>query len=230
MQKETIQSSEVFIPAQPVPEGAREFSDRVHSLLDGSPKDEATVNKALVGMEEMFDLIASGLYSIASMLVGEGEDSIRLVETAVANAELSVCQDPVEARKSSRRALCSAALEILAKRDPASLASPSAIVRAGGCIEDDDLDAAHDSGAELLGMLAGPDRDRARNWLAGLPTLTRTIFALRAVAGFTSAETAGLLAAHGGPEAAAWAPDGVREFSRQGLCSLASLLLQATNR
>ena len=230
MQKETAPSSDVFIPAQPIPECAREFSHRVHSLLDGSPKDDATVRKALDGMEEMFDLIASGLYSIASMLVGEGEDSIRLVETAVANAEISACHDPAEARKSSRRALCSAALEFLAKRDPASLAAPGQVVAAGGCIEDDDLDAAHNSGAELLSMLAGPDRDRARNWLASLPTLTRTIFVLRAVAGFTSAETAELLATHGGPQAAAWTPDAVREFSRQGLCSLASLLLQATNR
>ena len=230
MEKDTVSSSDMLIPPQAVPEGAREFSHRVHSLLDGQPKDEATVNKALEGFDDMFDLIASGLYSMASMLVGEGEDSIRLVETAVANAELSACDDHVEARKSSRRALCTAALEILAVRDPHSLAAPSHIEPAGSCIEDDDLDAAHHSGVELLSMLAGPDRDRARNWLAGLPTLNRTIFVLRAVAGFTSAETAGLLAAHGGPEAAAWTSDSDREFSRQGLCSLASLLLQATNR
>ena len=79
-------------------------------------------------------------------------------------------------------------------------------------------------------MLAGPDRDRARNWLAGLPTLTRTIFVLRAVAGFSAAESAGLLAAHGGPQAAEWTAEAVREFCRQGLCSLASQLLQAANR
>ena len=42
----------------------------------------------------MFDMIAAGLYSLASMLVGEGEDSVRLVETAVATAEVSVCQNP----------------------------------------------------------------------------------------------------------------------------------------
>jgi hypothetical protein len=79
-------------------------------------------------------------------------------------------------------------------------------------------------------MLAGPDRDRARNWLAGLPTLTRTIFVLRAVAGFTTAETAAMLAAHGGPQAAGWTTEAVREFCRQGLCSLASQLLHAANQ
>jgi len=230
MQRETVPSINVLIPPQPIPERAKEFSDRVHGLMDGQPKDEETVNKALDGMDEMFDMIAAGLYTTASMLVGEGEESIRLVETAVANAEISSCDDPLRARKSSRRALCSAALEILARRDPASLAAPGHLEPAGGCIEDDDLDAAHNSGAELLSMLAGPDRDRARNWLAGLPALTRTIFVLRAVAGFTSAEAAGLLAAHGGPRAAGWTTDAVREFSRQGLCSLASQLLHAANR
>ena len=58
----------------------------MHGLLDGQPKDEATVSKALEGMDEMLDVIAAGLYSMASMLVGEGEDSIRLVEVAVARA------------------------------------------------------------------------------------------------------------------------------------------------
>jgi hypothetical protein len=79
-------------------------------------------------------------------------------------------------------------------------------------------------------MIAGPDRDRVRNWLASLPTVLRTIFVLRAVAGFTPAETADLLKAHGGPQAAGWSGDAVREFFRQGLCSLASQLLQAANR
>jgi hypothetical protein len=56
----------------------------------------------------------------------------------------------------------------------------------------------------------------------------RTIFVLRAVAGLTASETAELLIAHGGPQAAGWTPDAVREFFRQGLCSLASQLIQAT--
>jgi hypothetical protein len=219
-----------LLPEKPIPEGAREFAARVHGLMDGQQKDEATVVRALDGLDEMFDLIAAGLYNMASMLVGEGEQSVRLVETAVANAEISVCNDPVKARQNSRRALCVAALETLAKRDPASLAAPSGLEPAGTCIEDEDLDAAGASGQELLNMLAGPDRDRARNWLAGLPTLHRTIFVLRAVAGFTAQESAQMLSAHGGPLAAGWTTEAVREFCRQALCSLASQLIQATTR
>jgi hypothetical protein len=217
-----------LIPSKPIPDAAKAFSKRVYGLLDGQPKDDATVAKALDGMDEMFELIAAGLYSLASMLVGEGEDSIRLVETAVANAEVSACHDPLEAAKSSRRALCSAALDTIEQRNPGSLAAPEGLKPASNCIEDDDLNAAGESGKELLRMLAGPDRDRVRNWLASLPTVPRTIFVLRAVAGFTPAETAGLLAAHGGPRAAGWTEDAVREFCRQALCSLASQLIQAS--
>jgi hypothetical protein len=51
---------------------------------------------------------------------------------------------------------------------------------------------------------------------------------LRAVAGFTASETADLLATHGGPHSGGWTADAVRELFRQGLCSLASQLIQAT--
>jgi hypothetical protein len=189
---------------------------------------EAPVNKAQRGWRETFDRIASGLYSLASMLVGEGEDSARLVETAVANGEVSACQDAEQARVSSRRALCGPALEILEQRNPGCLAAPVGLQAVATCIEDDDLDAAGVSSEELERMIAGPDRDRMRNWLASLPTELRTIFALRAVAGLTAAETAGMLAEHGGPKAAGWTPDAVRELFRQALCSLTSQLIQAT--
>lgn len=230
MPEETYASTVTLIPPQPAVSAiAVEFSERVHTLLDGQPHDEATVAQALNGMEAMVDMIAAGLYSVASMLVGEGEDSIRLVETAIANADLTACNSAAESRQSSRRALCVAALELLAQRDAASLAAPVTLEAVGGCIEDDELDAASASGQELLSMLAGPNRDRARTWLAGLPTLTRTIFVLRAVAGFSTTETAAMLAAHGGPRAAGWTTEAVREFFRQGLCSLASQLLHAAN-
>ena len=230
MSQDAITPNDSLIPPQPIPAEALAFSERVHGLLDGQPKDEATVAQALEGMDEVFEQIAAGLYSMASMLVGEGEDSVRLVETAVANAEVSACHDPVEARKSSRRALCAAALDTLAQRDAGSLAAPEGVAPAGACIKDDDLDAAGVSSEELERMMAGPDRDRVRNWLESLPTAPRTIFVLRAVAGFTTAETAELLKAHGGPQAAGWSGDAVRELFRQGLCSLASQVLQAAGR
>jgi hypothetical protein len=228
MPNQSISNLHVSIPSQAIPEGAKVFSDRVRGLLDGKAKDEATVARALEGMDAMLDVIAAGLYSLASMLVGEGEDSVRLVETAVATTEVSACDDPIEGRKNSRRALAKAALQMLAQRNPASLAAPEGIEPAGGCIEDDDLEAAGVSSVELEQMMAGPERDRVRNWLENLPVDLRTVFALRAVAGFTAKETAALLTQYGGPKASGWTADGVRAVFRQGLCSIASQLIQAS--
>jgi len=228
MPEEMINATEILIPAQPLPQGAQAFTDRMYGLLDGQPKDDEAVSEAFEGLDEMFDLIAAGMYSIASMLVGEGEDSIRLVETAVANAELLPGQDPADGRKSSRRALCAAALDILASRDAASLAAPQGLEHAVTCIEDHELDAAGVSTEELERIIAGPDR-LVRKWLESLPTALRTIFVLRAVAGLTTSETVGLLAENGGTQAADWTPDAVRELFRQGLCSLASQVLHASH-
>jgi hypothetical protein len=230
MPEETVIRNDNLIPHQLLPEGAQEFADRVHGLLDGQPKDEATVAKAFDGMDGILDQIAAGLYSIASMLVGEGEDSIRLVETAVATADISACTEPAESRQNSRRALCAAALELLAKRDASSLIAPEGLEHAATCIGDDELDAAGVSTHELEQMIAGPERDRVRTWLESLPTEMRTIFVLRAVAGFSAPETVDLLRTAGGATAQGWTDDAVREIFRQGLCSLASQVLQAANR
>ncbi len=217
-----------LIPQQPIPEGASEFSARVRGLMDGKAKDEATVAQALEGMDDMLNEIAARLYSLASMLVGEGEDAVKLVETAVATTDISACNDPVQGRRLSRLALSRAALNIIAERKPGSLAPPENIEPMGGCIDDDDLEAAGMSQDELEHMMSGPDRDRVRVWLRNLPLDVRTVFALRAVAGFTASETAALLAEFGGPKATGWTPGAVRTIFRQGLCSLASQLIQAT--
>lgn len=217
-----------LIPQKPIPDGADEFSKKVQGLLDGRPKDEATVSRALEGMDAMLDAIAAGLYSMAAMLVGEGEDSIGLVETAVARTEVLAGSDVMEARQSSRRALCTAAIELIAKRNPGSLAAPEGLEHAVTCIEDDDLEAAGISRQELDHMLAGPNRESVRNWIESLATQTRVIFVLRAVAGFTADETAAMLSEHGGKGADGWNADAVREIFRQGLCSLASQLIHAT--
>ena len=178
-------------------------------------------------MDALLDVIAAGLYSMASMLVGEGEDSIELVETAVARHGFSACSNAEEARKSSRRELCSAAIELIAERKPGSLAAPEWLEHAATCIEDDDLESAGISRAELENMLAGPNRESVKKWIEGLATETRVIFVLRAVAGFSADETAEMLTAHGGKGAEGWNADAVREIFRQGLCSLASQLIHA---
>jgi DNA-directed RNA polymerase specialized sigma24 family protein len=181
-----------------------------------------------ISTERAFDDIAAGLYSLASMLVGEGEDSIRLVETAVAAAMVSACASVEDAHKSSRRALATAAIDLLAERNPEGLAAPEDLEHAVTCIEDNDLDAAAEAREAMERMIAGPDRDRVRAWLESLPAALRTIYVLRAVAGFSAVDTAGLLAAHGGSLAAGWTPEMVRELFRQALCSLASQLIHAT--
>ncbi len=228
MPQHTTPPNHSLIPPEPMPDQANAFSEHVRDLLNGQPKDEATCEEAFAGMEEMFDRIAAGLYSLASMLVGEGEDSVRLVETAVANAEVSACQDPAQARKSSRRTLAASALSIMEQRNPGCLAAPEWLNSSDICIEDDDLAAAGVSSEELANMIAGPDRDRVRKWLAGLPVAMRTVFVLRAVAGFTTAETAEMLRSHARGKAAEWTPSAVSEIFRQGLCSLASQLLHST--
>jgi DNA-directed RNA polymerase specialized sigma24 family protein len=191
-------------------------------------KGEASGIKAPERIDKMVELIAAHLYSLASMLVGEGEESERLVEMAISSAEVSVCHDPENARQSSQQALSTAAIDLLAGRNPSGLEAPEGLEPAATCIEDDDLASAGISTKELESMIAGPERERVRKWLASLPTAMRTVFVLRAVAGFSAAETAALLKAHGGPQASGWTPEIAREVFRQGLCSLASQLLQAS--
>lgn len=228
MPQEPASVSESLIPPQSMPCAATAFTGQLLSLLDGQPKDEAAVKQAFAGMDEMFDLIAAGLYSLASMLVGEGEESVEVVETAIATADVSACPNAEDARKSSRLALSRAALELLSRRRPASLAVPKDLAPTSTCIQDDDLDAGGISGAELAKLMSGPQRERIRQWLAGLSIQFRVVFALRAVAGFSSFEVASLLAAHGGSPASGWTAAEVREVFRQALCSLASQLIHAT--
>jgi hypothetical protein len=132
------------------------------------------------------------------------------------------------ARQSSSRALSAAAIELLARRDPGCLEAPAGLTADSICIDDDDLAAAGISRDELKSMISGSERDRVRSWLAGLPATLRTVFVLRAVAGFSAAETSGLLKDHGGAQASEWTLEAAREVFRQGLCSLASQLLHAS--
>lgn len=183
-------------------------------------------DEAFDGLGEIFELIAVGLYSLASMLVGEGEESMRVVEEAIASAKVSPCADPLEARASCQRTVGNLAIAMLAERDAVSLTPPAGLTPASVCIEEDDLASVGISNEELDEMISGPERDRVREWLASLPVWMRTVFVLRSVAGFTAAETATLLQKHGGPRGAGWSAEMVREVYRQGLCSLASQLLK----
>ena len=225
MTQQTPNSDSILDLSLPVSPGAEKFKRTMSSLLDGKPKDDATVERAFEGQDGMFDLIAAKLYSIASMLVGEGEEGIQLVEAAVAHSEVTCCDTAMQAGLSSRRVLAREALTRIAARDAAALASPHGLEHVQTCIEDDDLDAASESGATFERAIAGPNRERVRTWLESLPTAMRVVFTLRAVAGIPAGETAALLVAYGGPKAAGWTADAVREVFQQGLCGLASQLL-----
>lgn len=226
-----------LIPPEPMPAGALDFSKRMLGLMDGKSKNEGTVARALDGFDAMLDAIAAGLYTLASMLVGEGEEGVRLVETAVATAEIPACDNGRQSKMNTRRALVRAALALIEERNPGSLAAPQGPApvtgcnkSTSGCIEDDDLKASGVSKLELESMLVGAGRDRVRAWLEKLPASVRIVFVLRVVAAFSAEETARLLVAHGGPKAAGWNADSVRSVFRQGLCSLASQVFHATAR
>ncbi|HEY9127747.1 MAG TPA: hypothetical protein VIM62_11505 [Acidobacteriaceae bacterium] len=165
--------------------------------------------------------LAADLYHISSMLLGDGEDAISLVEKAIRSAQGE--------EASVRWQVASEAVSLLASQDPDALAAPE-LDPAGpvSCIEGDELDAAGVTSAELEAMLTGPDNAHLRAWIESLPISLRAVFVLRAIAGLGSAETAGLLADFGGPAAENWTPASVRTIFRQALCSLAAQLLHAT--
>jgi len=169
------------------------------------------------------------LYQIGSMILGEGEDTIGLIERAVVTTDVSSASTRGEARHNSRLSLAAGAIDILSQRNPQLLSAPESDSGPASCIEDDELDAAGVSHAELEEMITGSDSQRLRTWLEGLSPQLRIVFVLRAVAGLSSAEVGGLLAEHGGLTAEGWTPDAVRGTFRQALCSLASQLLHASN-
>jgi len=190
---------------------------------------DTAVEATQAGWDGFLERIATELYRIGSMLVGEGEEPIRLIEQVVASADLPGCCDQAEARHKARLLLAADAIALLRQRDSAlhleSLAAPPEESGPASCIEDDDLSAAGVSPADLEQMISGPESHRLRDWLEGLSTSLRVVFVLRAVAALSSAEVAGLLAGDGDP---GWTADAVRSSFRQALCSLASQLIHAT--
>jgi DNA-directed RNA polymerase specialized sigma24 family protein len=176
---------------------------------------------------DLLDIIASDFYGLASALVGEGEESAEVVEAAVVAADLDCGCNAAEVRKNSYKVLAAEAFKAMERRQPGSLAVPEGIKADDVCIEDDEIESAGISGEEFGRMMAGPERQRVRQWLEKLPAVQRTVFVLRGMAGLNSAETAELLKASPAPGAEAWSREAVREIFRMGLCSLASQLLHA---
>ena len=198
-------------------------------MTSGIPVTEPISSPASrVSSVQLLESIGSDVYRVASMLLGDGENSIRLTEQVVLGLDPSSIEDEGEARHRARLALAADAIALAAEQAPESFAAIESNSGPVSCIEDDDLDAAGVSQSELEQMLTGSQNHHLRTWLEGLPEALRFIFVLRAVAGFSTVEVAVLLAENGGEAAQEWSPDAVRSTYRQGLCSLASQLLQAS--
>jgi hypothetical protein len=206
---------------------SHQFSAAQSQSIDPNDSLGSSLGSELPGSGSVLEIIAADLYRIGSMILGEGEDTIGLIEQAVTTVDISSDSEP--ASHSGRLALAAGAIELIQRHDPAQFAAPADDSGPASCIEDDELDAAGVTRAELEQMLAGEDARSLRTWLEGLAVPLRVIFVLRAVAGLSSVEVAALLAEHGGPTAENWTPDAVRGNFRQALCSLASQLLHASN-
>jgi hypothetical protein len=189
----------------------------------------APVNASTAGNDLLLDGIAAGLYHFTSMLLGEGEDTIGIVEEVVTRIDLHAGETMEIATHNARLDAAGRAVALLAHRDPAAFAVSAEDSGPASCIEDEELDAAGVSRVELEHMLTGSDQRHLRGWLESLPDSLRVIFVLRAVAGASSPEVARVLAEHGGPQAQDWTPGAVGSTFRQALCSLASQLLHASN-
>jgi hypothetical protein len=178
--------------------------------------------------DALLEKIAAELYGISSMLLGEGEEAVGLIEGVVVNVDLPTCCDTAEARRKARLLLAADAITLLGQRDSSVLAAPGDDSGPAGCIEDDDLSAAGVTPDELERMITGPEHHRLRDWLESLSDSLRVIFVLRAIAALTSVEVADLLSKFGGSAARGWTPEAVRGSFRQALCSLASQLIHAS--
>jgi hypothetical protein len=226
-------SAENTFAAEELPDarGAASFNEAAE-MLDGQSGKTKADQDPNSGGDVLLEKIAGELYGIASMLLGEGEEAIGLIEGVVANVDLPTCCDQAEARHQAHLLLAADAITILGQRDSesafASLAAPVDGSGPAGCIEDDDLSAAGVTPNELEQMIAGPESHRLRDWLEGLSVSLRLIFVLRAVAALSSAEVAELLVSRGGSDARNWTAEAVRAGFLQALCSLASQLIHAT--
>ncbi len=176
--------------------------------------------------------MAAELFQLASLLVGEEGRALRLIESTLATMEIDPCLDPETANQQARAHVVRGALAQLAAEQPAAFAAQAASAAGSDpCIQDDDLQAAGITPAQLRGWLeqqGKPELRRGlREWLESLPMVQRAIFVQRAVLGQGNEAAAGLLREAGGAEASGWTPQTVSDTFRQALCSLANSLAHA---
>jgi hypothetical protein len=198
---------------------------------------------------------ASNLYQLAVQLLSNVEEAVTTVESLVSKIEAHEAEDCTstrirmtnedgsqdefiarpgedgEVKLESRRRLVALSLKKLAARGSSQLAVPDEAARSRKvCVDCEDLAASGITPAVFEDMLSGTGSAQVREWLDGLDPVTRTVFVLRATAGFSSVDTAQLLVANGGAAAVGWTQAAVSNIYRAGLCSLAANVIHLAGR
>ncbi len=176
--------------------------------------------------------MAAELFQLASLLVSDGDRALHLIERSLATMEIDPCMNPISAREQARACIVRESLAELAQEQPAAFhISAGESMEHSPCIQDDDLQAAGITPAQLRSWLeqqGKPELRRGlRNWLEELPLVQRAIFVQRAVLGQGNEAAATLLRETGGPQAKGWTSQNVSDTFRQALCSLANSLAHA---
>jgi hypothetical protein len=189
---------------------------------------EPSVSPVSATGELTTETTALQLFQIAALMLGDEQGAVSLVEETLAGVEADPCANGTLAFSEARTLLAQAGLKRIETLHPGALAAPATLPIEGGCIDtesyQDDLASTGSFGA----LLAGTDRAGMREQLDQIEPVQRAIFALRAVAGLDSEQTAQCLRQSGGPEAAAWRRDLVTVAYRQALCSLATSLMSSS--
>ncbi len=179
--------------------------------------------------------MAMELFQVASLLVGDEGEALRMIESSLATMEIDPCVDPERAREQARSRVVRAALSHLAAEQPAAFRAESSAADAVepciSCIQGDDLQVAGVSPAQLGGWLERQEKPELRRglreWLEELPMPQRAIFVQRAVLGQGNDTAAHLLREAGGSDASGWTAERVSGIFRRALCSLANSLAHA---
>jgi DNA-directed RNA polymerase specialized sigma24 family protein len=166
---------------------------------------------------------AAKLFQTAALLLGDGDEAVRLVEETMAGADVDPCAEGSQATTVLQNQLVQAAIRELSQREPGSFAAAETGGGNALCIEDDDLSVAGVTSSQLHELLH-EGRGQLRDWLEHLPPAQRAVFVERAMLGQDNAATAQTLRTAGGETASGWTPDKVSDVFRQALCSLANSL------
>lgn len=167
------------------------------------------------------------LFQLASLLVGDQEQALRLIEESVSASDLDPCANEPGAEEAVRRKLTEKALAWMRQRAPETFAVEDSPLPIGGCVETDDLEAAGISSARLAEMLSGSQRQSLRKWLDDLPMAQRAVFVLRAVLGRNNQAASEEMRRASG--SGGWTADYVSMMFRSALCSLANQLAHSAS-